>query len=796
MTSPSTGSTDFGRLLEAIGRGPDEILVVSFKRPGQRLANIWTTVKAAPEVVAQLDGQADLWFSVQPAREHDTGRVKAINVSALVTLYADLDFKGEGLTPIQAVAVIRELSARLGSDPAAIVRSGGGLQPYWPVAPCEPDLGELLLDAWKLLVIGTAKMYGGSVDKGVYDLPRILRVPGPRNLKPEYGLSADGTPLGAPTGASFPTYDTTLGHLHERPEFPTVLSRIQDALAALPVEHQHAPDVRTEHDARPETASGSGTPVDDYNTNADWDDILEPAGWTFHSRDADGTRNWTRPDKRTVDGFSATTNRGGATGQEDRLWVFTSTICPGQPFEANKPHTKYFAYAQLHHGGDLRAATRALASAGYGTQSPPSGDDWATPEKLAANRAVKPVLPLDAPVEQLIAYADAQVESETAASIYNWEYPDPNGVTDEHPDGWKAVDISGVLNGTETSPLADIATRQDGAGMFYRGKVNSLIGPSETGKSWIAVLSCVQVMRRGGIAIYLDFEDDYVNVVQRLLAIGADPEHLQSRFHYIGGNVWGHLARRPTYQSNFEMYLAMGPAIIIVDAWNQAMSSFGMAFMEHGDNSVFFESFLKQMSLSGAAVVVLDHVPKDPQQLTKGAIGPQVKRSVINGCSVKTVATKTPLVPGKPGSIMLHVDKDRLGGVRGVSADDSYFGTFRMAPDGVVAGQHECLIANPGLKVTPGDAPLGSGDDGKTMSQILAALTLQPDGLSQTKLEEDATITRSAKRTRELLGHMIEKGILELDVRGQTKLFRRKALADMTMTEQEVLDAIMGTDQA
>lgn len=781
-TGPSQSPNPFATLLTAIGRQPDEILIVSYKRAGSNMANIWTTVKAAPEVVDSLSGEANLWFSVQPVREHDTGRAKGTNVSAVVTLYADLDFKDQGLTPIQAIAVIRELSARLGSEPAAIVRSGGGLQPYWPVASVEPGLGKLLLDAWRLLVMGTAKLYGGHIDSGVYDLPRILRVPGPPNLKPEYG------PGGAPTGCSFPSIPDPL-------PMTTALQRIQQATEALPPEARHAPEVRTEREARPNVGSGSGTPLDDFNTNADWDDdsLIGGAGWTFHSRQPDGERFWTRPGKRNEDGHSASTNQHGASGQEDRLYVWSDAT----EFETHTPMSKAYVYAKLHHRGDMGAATKSLAAKGYGA-SRASSDDWASPDRLAANRAVKPTLPLDAPVEQLIAFADAQVEAEAAASIYNWEYPDPNGVTDEHPDGWKSVDISGVLNGTETTPLADICVRQDGAGMFYRGKVNSLIGPSETGKSWIAVLACVQVLRRGGVAIYLDFEDDYVNVVNRMIAIGASIEHLQTRFHYIGGNVWGHLARRPTYQSNFEAYLAMNPAIIIVDAWNQAMSSFGMAFMEHGDNSIFFESFLKQMSLSGAAVVVLDHVPKDPQQLTKGAIGPQVKRSVINGCSVKTVPTKTPLVPGKPGSVTLHVDKDRLGGVRGVSSDDSYFGTFRMAPDGVVDGQHECLIHNPGLKVTPGDTPIGQGEeDGKTMSQILNALTLQPEGLSQTKLEQDATIKGGNQRKRELLGHMVETGVLELDVRGQTKLFRRKAVADMSMSEQQVLDALTemrGTD--
>jgi hypothetical protein len=94
-------------------------------------------------------------------------------------------------------------------------------------------------------------------------------------------------------------------------------------------------------------------PWDDYNARARWEDLLP--GWSLAFREGE-TEYWRRPGKGI--GHSATINRGGS----DRLFVFSTST----EFEALKPYTKFAAYARVEHGGDFKAATRALSEAGFG----------------------------------------------------------------------------------------------------------------------------------------------------------------------------------------------------------------------------------------------------------------------------------------------------------------------------------------------------------------------------------------------------------------------------------------------
>ena len=97
-------------------------------------------------------------------------------------------------------------------------------------------------------------------------------------------------------------------------------------------------------------------PGDDFNLRASWGpDILEPAGWQLVFRNG-RTQYWRRPGKER--GVSATT----AYGWGDYLYVFSTnaTLDPHRAFD------KFGAYTRLYHGGDISAATRALALRGFG----------------------------------------------------------------------------------------------------------------------------------------------------------------------------------------------------------------------------------------------------------------------------------------------------------------------------------------------------------------------------------------------------------------------------------------------
>jgi hypothetical protein len=113
---------------------------------------------------------------------------------------------------------------------------------------------------------------------------------------------------------------------------------------------------------KPASTPGDGTSaLDDYRARHTWREILEPQGWTYsHS---DGTReHWVRPGKSLHEGTSATTIEDGP------LYCFSTSV--GWPAEQGLSKGQVYAY--LHHGGDLSAASRALAAEGYGT---PAGAD-------------------------------------------------------------------------------------------------------------------------------------------------------------------------------------------------------------------------------------------------------------------------------------------------------------------------------------------------------------------------------------------------------------------------------------
>ncbi len=105
-------------------------------------------------------------------------------------------------------------------------------------------------------------------------------------------------------------------------------------------------------------------PGDRYNRRASWAEVLEPHGWRMLYITRDGESYWQRPGKQGS-GVSATTNYQGS----DLLYVFsTSTI-----FAAGRAYSKFAAYAILEHGGDFRAASRALAARGETTDDTASG---------------------------------------------------------------------------------------------------------------------------------------------------------------------------------------------------------------------------------------------------------------------------------------------------------------------------------------------------------------------------------------------------------------------------------------
>lgn len=127
-------------------------------------------VRWAVELNSREDAPQNVYFGANP--RSGGGRRKASDVPLARALFADLD---GGTTPEQAIARIRAAGL---PDPTIIVVTGGGVHVYWLLAEPITDMA-----AWTATMKAIIAATGS--DKSVHDAPRIMRLAGTFNVKPE-----------------------------------------------------------------------------------------------------------------------------------------------------------------------------------------------------------------------------------------------------------------------------------------------------------------------------------------------------------------------------------------------------------------------------------------------------------------------------------------------------------------------------------------------------------------------------------------------------------------------------------
>jgi putative DNA primase/helicase len=234
-------------------------------------------------------------------------------------------------------------------DPTLWVHSGGGLYPWWFLDQPQHLTGSDVLEAakvlserWQRIIGAAAKELGFEYGTEVYDLSRVLRIPGTVNRKAGGQVMCRILENNSGIKYSIHELDETANRLFMAlPEAP------RHEIPAIPAPRATTP--------------GSGTsPLDDFEARTDWYEILIPLGWQFDHQQGQ-TRYWVRPDKDRRDGHSATT---GHEADRDRMYVFSTGI---PELQAQVCHTKQYVYAAYHHAGSMSDAARALKDKGFGS---------------------------------------------------------------------------------------------------------------------------------------------------------------------------------------------------------------------------------------------------------------------------------------------------------------------------------------------------------------------------------------------------------------------------------------------
>jgi len=505
-----------------------------------------------------------------------------------------------------------------------------------------------------------------------------------------------------------------------------------------------------------EKALREDDPVEIWAASVPWDTILSRYGWTTSGRtDNCGCEVWTRPGDWS-NPKSATAHEAGCTsvpvtGGVMHLW----TDSPPPEMSGSTNWSKLQVISAYEYGGSIKDTMRSL---GLLTEAPSGEPTIIRSHDLARMAEAREAE--ERSTEGGSDSASGHASDDPDASDAPADQDDPEDV-EEHTSWW-FKDLGPVLAGENPEPEPSILVRADGKGLFYPGKVNGIVGPSESGKTWVVIKAVAQELEARRPVLYLDFEDTAPGIVSRLRALGVPDELIDPAaglFFYSGPEEALHAV---AYGEYAEMLVYRDWSLIVFDGVNAAMTLDGLDLMSNTDATKFFTKVTRPASSRGACVVTIDHVPKDLERRTKGGIGAQAKRATVTGSAIYA-EVDTPFGRGKSGALTLLVDKDRPGYVRGASNAEDVWATAR-----VVAGEDGSVAID--LEIPEEVTKTGATHARAEEFRGKVSVYLRSAEAEVTMTTVEKSVTGNAGHIRDALNWLVENGYVNRRTQGRSQL--------------------------
>ena len=377
-----------------------------------------------------------------------------------------------------------------------------------------------------------------------------------------------------------------------------------------PVEHYDR-----SHASTRTSMSKSKVALQKYNgsaSNQDVADLMTEAGWAQDYVGKDGVIYMRRPGKDK--GYSASIGKVA----EGVMYCFT----PNAPhFEEGVAYDPVGVLAYTKFAGDIKAADAYLVAAGLGYTSYPDQSYWDTWAEEISARA------------EVIAASDRF----TLGEVWDTEF---------------------------VVPMPTALIRDDGKSCIYesvdgqQGKIHTIVGEPETGKSWLAGWLMVERMKQGQGTIYWDFESDIGNYMYRLKLMNLTRNDAVDISHYWKGGA----VNRNIVEAIIKRIKEDGIKYVVIDSVNRIMSRGGYDY-ENGPSYVKFTTeVLDPIRNTGAAIILIDHVTKAKESRGRYATGSEQKLSQVD-VSLHLEAIEH-FAKGVEGSVGIRLAKDRLGGIK------------------------------------------------------------------------------------------------------------------------------------
>lgn len=254
-------------------------------------------------------------------------------------------------------------------------------------------------------------------------------------------------------------------------------------------------------------------------------------------------------------------------------------------------------------------------------------------------------------------------------------------------DGWTNLSpvLTAIMNGTHRRVEPTLLQREDGESLFYENRLNFVAAPPESMKSWLAKLTCVQLMEKGRACVYVDFEEsDATNCTERLVSIALGRGHAMDIIRkWIEGTNGEPTTRLFYYRASTSGFNSADRAqvlrivrsrqvpFVVIDGVAAAMASHTPALDENAarDVSLWLAGNVWPLLSAGAGVLCVDHTPKNTNNAgptsfaSRSMRGSGAKLAAVNGSTVMA-EVREPGSAWTTGIVDLYVSKDRPGRVK------------------------------------------------------------------------------------------------------------------------------------
>jgi hypothetical protein len=313
--------------------------------------------------------------------------------------------------------------------------------------------------------------------------------------------------------------------------------------------------------------------------------------------------------------------------------------------------------------------------------------------------------------------------------------------------GWGATGlVAAALKGDTPDVVPTMFVNTDGIAGLYPGRLHTISGEPESGKTWIALAAAAQRLNGGGSVLLIDLEDSESTAVARLRTLGVSEGALSDRFEYIKP----HGPLTPASRKALRPSL-IDRDLVIVDAVTGALTLHGLDGNSANDVEEFYQP-MRWIASHGPAVLMIDHVTKNSETRGHWASGSGHKLAGIDGAAF-IVRRGTPFRPGGVGHATVIIAKDRVGAVRG-GVGGSQFCRFDLDSTG---DESTWAFTSPVASSIGVEAELAKISNPACADAVIEFLRVNPAS-SKNRIEKGVSYGAAAIRTS--LAELISAGVV------------------------------------